>query len=47
MKLQEDIKSKTWANIGEIGLKRPNYEICGSGDFTQIRPVWVGGLGTF
>jgi hypothetical protein len=27
-------------------LKRPKLEIFGSGAFTQIRPVWVGELGT-
>ena len=27
-------------------LKGPKFEIFGSGVFTQIRPVWVGDLGT-
>jgi hypothetical protein len=27
-------------------LKGPKLEIFGSGIFTQIRPVWVGDLGT-
>jgi hypothetical protein len=29
-----------------MGLKGPKLEIYSSGVFTQIRPVWVGDLGT-